>query len=67
MELIVDISAFASVVLSFILLINSQKNSHTPKTVKWLCLLLLTTILIANVFNFIDFFHGFIKGLKNSF
>lgn len=67
MALIVDISALLSVVLSIILLVNTQKISQTPKMVKWLSLLLLITIFIANAFNFVDLFHGIIKGFTDSF
>ena len=65
MELIVDISSMASVVLVIILIFKYQEIINLKKFTKIIILLLCITVICANLLNYIDFYHGFIKGLNS--
>ena len=65
MELIVDISSMASVVLVIILIFKYQEIINLKKSTKIIILLLCITVICSNLLNYIDFYHGFIKGLNS--
>ena len=65
MELIVDISSMASVVLVIILIFKYQEIINLKKSTKIIILLLCITVICANLLNYIDFYNGFIKGLNS--
>ncbi len=66
-HLLVSISSFLSFILSIVLLVFVLRKEKTDKLIKILVLALFITIIGTNLFNFMDFYYGFINGFTDNF
>lgn len=62
MELFIDILSMIATIFAIILLFNIKKISEISNFIKWITLFLCIAVLCSNIFNFIDFFNGFLDG-----